>query len=148
MVYFYIFWRKAFRLQIHVLKRNTICLLKIKELGFWTRWGCRGKCFTSLLNQKKDNNQFEGREQPEMPNSHLHGGPTTRVLRKHSSRLVGGAEREGRAQRGHEAWQGPWGWSHIHAQISWEEQLPGGSETYCETQDFSRGKLKTQNPWL
>ena len=36
-------------------------------IEFWTRWRHRQKCFTSLHNQKKDNNQFKNRKQPELP---------------------------------------------------------------------------------
>ena len=46
------------------------------------RWRCRQKHLTSLNNQK-ENNQFKNKEQPELPENHLHGSPTTTQLKKH-----------------------------------------------------------------
>ena len=60
---------------------------------FQPRWRYRQICFASSHNPKKDNNQFKNKEQPELTENHLHGSPTTKELKKHSSRLVGGAER-------------------------------------------------------
>ena len=41
-------------------------------------------CF--LTNQKKENNQFENKEQPKLPEKHLNRSPTTEELKKHSTR--------------------------------------------------------------
>ena len=65
---------------------------------------------TSSHNQKEDNKQFKNKEQLELPENHLHGGPTTKELKKHSSRLVGRAERtRGKAAAGRSRGQ-----SHFH----------------------------------
>ena len=66
-----------------------------------------------LTQPKKDNNQFKCKEQPELPENHLHRSPTTKELKEHSSKLVIGAE------------MGSWGGEDIHRQgeqITWEEQ--------------------------
>ena len=89
----------------------------------------------------------------------MHGSPTTKELKKkHSSRLVGGAETRSWAERTHgkavagglgwaRLWLAEWarqggelqiGWFHIHMQINQEEQL--GSETDHATQGSSMGK--------
>ena len=77
----------------------------------------------------------------------LYGSPTTKELKKHSSRPVGGVKT---GSRGREDSQQGGGWwsrrSHIRVQINWEEQL--GSETDCATQGSSPGKLNSQKLWL
>ena len=74
-----------------------------KTEGFQPR---RHKCFASSHNQKKANNQFKNK-QPELPENHLHRSPTTKDLKKHSYRLLGGAETGG--QGGEDAQQvGGW----------------------------------------
>ena len=75
----------------------------------------------------------------------LYGSLTTRELKKkHSSRLVGGAEMGSRGEE--DVWQdGSWwtGRFHIHVQISLEEQL--GSEADHATQGSSARKIKPHN---
>ena len=66
-------------------------------MRFWPRW--RPKCFSSLHNQRKDNNQFKNKEQPELPENQLYGSPTTKTLKKHSSKLVGEVEKAAKAKR-------------------------------------------------
>ena len=39
-----------------------------------------------LAQPKKENNQFKNKEQPELPEKHLHRSPTTKELKKHSTR--------------------------------------------------------------
>ena len=64
------------------------------------RWRHRQKCFTSLHNQKKDNNQFKSKNNQNSQKIKLHGSPITKELKKkHSSRLVGGGGEE-EEQRG------------------------------------------------
>ena len=49
--------------------------------------------FASSHNQKKDNNKFKNKKQTDCQKIELYGNPTTKkVKKKHSSRLVGGAE--------------------------------------------------------
>ena len=84
----------------------------------------------------------------------LYGSLTTKELKKkHSHRLVGGAEMGIRVERtccG--SWRTQWGgglwtgWPHICMQINWEEQL--GSETDHTTQGSSIGKQSLKNLWL
>ena len=57
------------------------------------------KCFTSLQNQKKDNNQFKNKEQPELPEKHLYRWPTTKELKKHSSRPCAETKKYGLNER-------------------------------------------------
>ena len=79
---------------------------------------------------------------------------TKEFKKKHSSKLVGEAEKgsqgEEDVQQGHEPGgqnSGWWtGWPHISMRISQEEQL--GRETDPPTQGSSVGNLKLQNLWL
>ena len=59
---------------------------------FRPKWRHRQKHFTSSYNQKKGNNQFKSKEQPELPKNPLHGSTTTKELKKHSSTLGGEAK--------------------------------------------------------
>ena len=80
----------------------------------------------------------------------LYESPTTKELKKkHSSRPVEGAETGSQVERihGKATEQEDWGrqggglrtgWSYVHVQIHWEEQL--GSDTDHATQDSSVGK--------
>ena len=38
--------------------------------NFWPRWMCRHIHFSSSHNQKKDNNKFKNKKQPELPENH------------------------------------------------------------------------------
>ena len=71
-------------------------------------------CF--LTNQKKENNQFENKEQPKLPEKHLNRSPTAKELKKYSTRSRRGADR----QQGGEARAtgGPHRQSRIGVQIS------------------------------
>ena len=69
------------------------CILSDVYSGFQPRWRRRRKHFTSSHNQKEGNNQFKNKEQPELPENHLHGSPTTKELKKiYSYGRVGGME--------------------------------------------------------
>ena len=58
--------------------------------------------FASSHNQKKDNNKFKNKKQPELQKIKLYGNPTTKELKKkHSSRPVGGAETGSWVKRTH-----------------------------------------------
>ena len=78
-------------------------------------------------------------------NIKLYGSPKTKELKKkHSSRLVRGAETGSQGRK--DAWQccGWWTrWSHICVWINLEEQL--GSETDCATQCSSLGKRASKS---
>ena len=80
-------------------------------------------------NLKKGNNQ-------NCQKIELYGSPTTKELKKHSSRLVGGAEMESQSGQGG-SWQT--GISHICLQISQEEQLGSKTEQDHATQGSSAG---------
>ena len=94
--------------------------------------------FPLLTKRKEGNNQFKN-NRPSPQNCQkieLYGSPITKELKKkHSSRLVGGAETGSLAR---EDTQRGGGWqSHIRMWINREEQL--GSETDCTTQGSSTG---------
>ena len=95
--------------------------------------------FASMHNQKKDNNKFKHKNNQNCQKIELYGSPTIKELKKkHSSRLVGGAETGNWGKE--DVWRGGW-WtrqSHICVQINWEEQL--GSEIGHATQDYSAEK--------
>ena len=58
--------------------------------------------FASLPNQKKDNNKFKNKKTQGCQKIKLYGRLTTKELKKkHSSRLVGGAERGSWVERTH-----------------------------------------------
>ena len=44
--------------------------MKKEEGSFWPRWRHRWTYLASLYNQKKDNNQFKNKKQPELPENH------------------------------------------------------------------------------
>ena len=78
--------------------------------------------FASSHNQKKDNNKFKNKKQPEMPEIWLYGSLTTKELKKnHSSRPVGGVEMG--SQDGEDTLPGGSWWSYIYMLINQEEQL-------------------------
>ena len=91
---------------------------------------CRTKRTTTNLKTKNNQNCQKIK---------LYGSPTTKELKKHSSRLVGEAERGSRGRE--DSGQGG-GWrtrqSHICMQINHKEQLE--SETDHATQGSSTGK--------
>ena len=86
-----------------------------------------------MHNQKKDNNEFKNKNQPELPENKLYGSPTTKELKKkHSSTLVGWVEMG--SQHGKDTWQGSicrtvvgeavagrWDFPHLHV------HKPGGT---------------------
>ena len=61
--------------------------------------------------------------------------PITKELKKHSSRLVGGAEVGSWGEEDVRQGSAPCEWSHIHAKRSQEEKQ--GSKTDLKTQGFS-----------
>ena len=56
-----------------------------------------------MHNQKKDNNQFKNHKQPEVPENQT-AWESDKELKKHSSRLVGGAEMHSPGEE--DAWYG------------------------------------------
>ena len=72
-----------------------------KTMRLWPRWRYRLKCFTSLHNQKKDNNQFKNKKQPEVPESQTAWKSDNEGV-KETSRPVGGAKTGSRAERMHD----------------------------------------------
>ena len=62
--------------------------IKMKVEGVLAKMEAWAETLHFLANQKKDNNQFKNKEQLELPENHLHGNPTTKELKKYSSRLV------------------------------------------------------------
>ena len=74
----------------------------------------------------------------------LHGSPTTKELKKYSSRLVGGAETM--AERTHKArWWTLWAIPHSH--VNKPRRIAGEQDRPCNP-GFQPRKLKTQNPWM
>ena len=85
------------------------------SLEFRPRWRQRQKCFASLHNQRKDNNQFKNNKQPEMPeyqpawNSDNQGIKETfiQTSRRGGDRQMGGEDRSKAVDRaGKEGWAG------------------------------------------
>ena len=66
---------------------------------FQPRWRHRQKHFASSHNQKKENNQFKNKEQPELPEKYLHENPTTKELKKHSFRQCAKTKKYGPNER-------------------------------------------------
>ena len=77
---------------LQILSYSEILSFRKSATDCRPRWRHKQKCFVSSHNHRKDNNQSKNKEQTELPEKHLHGSPTTKELKKHSSRLVGGAE--------------------------------------------------------
>ena len=77
----------------------------------------------------------------------LHGRATTLQLKKHSSRLVGGAELGSRG--GEDAQPRRWLMDQL-VPHSWADKLGGtiGKRDRPQNTGFQHGKLKTQNPWM
>ena len=80
----------------------------------------------------------------------MHGSPTTKELKKHSSRLVEGAETwrgrgEARAERmpGEVRWWTVRAIPHLHADKSGETMV---ERDRPQNPGLKHGKLKTQNP--
>ena len=98
--------------------------------------------FTSLHNQKKETTILKTKNNQNFQKLELYGSTTTKkVKKKHSSRLVGGTEKEAGLERTlSKAMAGSWRtrWSHIHMHINWEELWR--SKTDCTTQGSSVGK--------
>ena len=107
-------------------------MFKNSKGRFQPRWRHRQKCFTSLHNPKKDNNQIKNKNQLQLP-----GNPTAKNQGVKETFIqigrVGDRGREDTARQGGR----PSRQSHILAQISWEEQT--GSKTDGATQGFSTG---------
>ena len=98
--------------------------------------------FPLLTKRKEGNNQFKN-NRPSPQNCQkieLYGSPITKELKKkHSFRLVGGAEMDSWGEE--DSWQGGGWWtrkSHIHVWINGEEQM--GNESDCTAQGSSMGK--------
>ena len=100
---------------------------QVKGLGRYTAYS---------YNQKKDN-KYKTKSNQNYQKIKLYGSLTTKELKKkHSFRLLGGAEMG--SQAGEDMWQGGSWQSHICVQINWEEQL--GIKTDCTTPGSSVGK--------
>ena len=73
----------------HEKKKKLSIRILTSELQ--PRWWHRQKYFTSSHNLEKNNNQLKHKEQPELPEKHLHGTPTMKELNKHSPVLASAA---------------------------------------------------------
>ena len=78
----------------------SLCTLNSKWLDFWPRWRHRSTHCTSLHNQKKDNN-LKSKKQPELTETRTVWKSNKEIKKKHSPRLVGGAETGSWADRTH-----------------------------------------------
>ena len=118
-------------------------LMKIRP-----RWRHRKTHRASSQNQKKDNNKFKNKKQPELTENQTVWKSDNQGVKEETFIQTG--RRGGDGQPGREdSWQGS-GWrtgrgnglqtgqSYICMQINWEEQL--GSETDLTTQGSSAGK--------
>ena len=117
--------------------------------------------FASPHNQKKDN-KFKNKNNQNCQKIELYGSPTTKELKKkHSSRLVGGAEMG--SWGGEDAWQGGgWltgGWRMGQARWLLGDQMdpnsctdkPGGTigeQERLHNPGFQQREIKHQNLWL
>ena len=96
---------------------------------FRPRWRHRWTHCASSHNQKLDNNKFKNNKQPELPENQTVWESDNQGVKKETltqtSRRGGDGQLGGEDSRQSGGLQT--GWSHIHVQINWEEQL--GSET-------------------
>ena len=107
--------------------------------------------YASLHNQKKDNNKFKNKKQPELTEIKLYGSPTTKeIKKKYSSRLVGGAETGSWAERSHckAAAGGPsevtdCGTGQARLQLA-SEVAVGGPSDRQHNPGLQRGEIKPQ----
>ena len=69
--------------------------------------GTEAEMLPFLAQPKEENNGFKNKEQPELPEKYLHRSPTTKELKKHSTRGRRGRDQQQGRGRGEEAAGGP-----------------------------------------
>ena len=74
-----------------------------ETLGGGAKMGAEAEMLPFLAQPKEENNGFKNKEQPELPEKYLHRSPTTKELKKHSTRGRRGRDQQQGRGRGEEA---------------------------------------------
>ena len=116
-------------------------------LGFRPRWRCRLTHCASSHNQKKDDNNLRTKNNKNWQKIELHGSLTTKeIKKKHSSRLVGAAERGSRGRE--DLWQGS-GWRTQWGSGLWNRAGSAAPHSHIDKSGGTVGERKRpRNPGL
>ena len=126
---------------------KTCCkdCIKLGKMGFQPRWRHRQILFASSHNQKKDNNQLKNKKQPELPEN-LTVWKSEELKKKHSSRVVGGAEMGSQGKE--DVW--PW-WQLVDQAVPHSPTDKAGGTTGERDRPRDPGlqckKIKASKPW-